>query len=101
MRIYLRNREAIAMLLRSEIESGWAKPSARSALAKIQKSEYGYVDLHPEEVEAITDTFEDVMEEFFWTPRESRRLTVSPRRRETGPTRYLTDTELEEAGLLE
>ena len=73
MRLYIGNpqdREALAMMLSSHVESGFAAPQARSALAKLRKvkRQYASIDFTQEEVQAIYNVQNSFLTDSFWTP---------------------------------
>jgi len=90
--IYIRNKEAVAMMLRQHIESGFAEPPARTALYKIQKAHGNYVDGDEREAEAIIDVYRSFAEDRSWTPMTGEARShrgIQPYQKEMyGPTRY-------------
>jgi len=91
-RIHVRNKEAVAMMLRQQIESGWADPIARSTLYKLQRAPGDFVDLDPKEIEAILDVYGSFADNQYWTPTEEYpplyRSLKTYKRETQGPTGY-------------
>ena len=101
--IYIDNKEAVGMMLRQHIESGWADPSARTALYKIQRAKGGYIDLTSKEAESIIDVYRSFAEDRYWTPisEESHpysKSTRTSRKERRGPTSYPRRIEYERGG---
>ena len=99
MRLYIEDRQKVAMMLQQHIESGWAEPSARTALSKIQRSKHGFADLTSEEVEALLNVYRSFTEDLYWTPLEETQTgvpsSIQSRRRVHGPTEYPRELDLE------